>query len=482
MCVFCNNEGFSAEQQAQVHAPQAAGSTTVSTFNVSFGGTAQNNMLALVAGSKWDSTNISYSFPDATSDYTNAPGSYGSGELTNGFSALNAAQQTAARAAFAMISSYTGITFTEETVNEGNADILMAHSNTPSTAWAYYPGSGVGGDAFFNGSGGNYTNPVQGTYAWHTFLHELGHTLGLKHGHDSSGNGALASDVDQMPYSVMTYKSYEGSAGANYTNEYYGYAQSYMAYDIAALQAIYGVNWSTNSGDTTYTWSETTGEMFINGVGQGAPGSNRILQTIWDGGGTDTIDLSNYNSGMTVDLAPGGYLSFSSAQTAQLGAGIYADGNVYLAFAPDGKKAAYIDNLIAGTGQDTINGNNWKNVIDGKGGKDLIYGHGGEDIIFGSGGSDTIYGGAGDDWISGGIGRDFLKGNGGADTFFFDERSNKDVIKDFELFVDHIEVPDNAQATLIVSNTGHLTVEYNGAWMILRGFDAGDATLGDLLA
>jgi serralysin len=45
-------------------------------------------------------------------------------------------------------------------------------------------------------------------------------------------------------------------------------------YDIAALQDIYGANYSTNAGDSVYKWSPTTGEMFINGVGQGAPAGN----------------------------------------------------------------------------------------------------------------------------------------------------------------------------------------------------------------
>ena len=42
-----------------------------------------------------------------------------------------------------------------------------------------------------------------------------------------------------------------------------------MTYDIAAAQHMYGANFSTNSGNTTYSWSPTTGEMLINGLGQG---------------------------------------------------------------------------------------------------------------------------------------------------------------------------------------------------------------------
>ncbi len=35
-----------------------------------------------------------------------------------------------------------------------------------------------------------------------------------------------------------------------------------MIDDIAALQYMYGANYTTYSGDTTYTWSPTTGEEF----------------------------------------------------------------------------------------------------------------------------------------------------------------------------------------------------------------------------
>ena len=440
-------------------------------------------MLALIGGTRWVDPAITYSFPDQTLDYTGAPSRYGSGELTSGFAQLNGEQQDAVERAAGLIMQYSQLTLTEVTGAQGAADVRIAVSNTPTTAWAYYPSSsGTGGDAWFNGASGYYTNPKIGTYGNHTFMHELGHSLGLKHGHDNSGYGALDAAHDQMAYSVMTYKSHTGSNGGSYSNEYYGYAQTYMAFDIAGLQALYGVNWDTNSGASTYEFSSTTGEMSINGVGQGRAGSNRIFLTIWDGGGEDTIDLGNFANDVTGDMAPGGYLSFSSIQKAQLGAGIYADGNVYFALAPNGKKQAMIENLITGDGVDTIHGNKADNVINTGGKNDVIYGMGGADTLLGGGGRDKIIGGPGDDIIDGGIGRDWLKGAKGADVFILNDRSSKDVIMDFEVGVDLIDVPDNNLATLTLSNTGHLTVEYDGAMMILRHVDSGDATLGDLLA
>ena len=78
----------------------------------------------------------------------------------------------------------------------------------------------------------------------------------------------------------------------------YGYPQTLMMYDIPALQKMYGANYTTNSGDTVYTWNPLNGRNSINGVGQGLPGGNRIFMTIWDGGGHDTYDFSNYTTNL----------------------------------------------------------------------------------------------------------------------------------------------------------------------------------------
>ena len=485
MCEICRALGLAPNEHEHPIGDlgNEAGSSGITGFQTQFKDHHQANMLALIGSSKWSETSLTYSFPDATLDYTGAPSSYGSGELTAGFAQLAANQQEAANRAFDMISAYTGMTFAEVTGPQGTADIRLATSNVPTTAWAYYPSSNsVGGDAWFNGANGYYGNPKIGTYGFHTFMHELGHSIGLKHGHDNSGYGSLDAAHDQMAFSVMTYKSHTGSTGASYSNEYYGYAQTYMAYDIAAFQALYGVDWDTEAGDSTYTFSQTTGEMSINGVGQGAAGSNRIFRTIWDGNGNDTIDLSNYGNDVTGDMAPGQYLDFSAIQTAQLAAGVYADGNVYFALAPNGKKQAMIENIITGSGEDSIRGNKADNTIDLGGKHDEAFGMGGDDVLLGGGGRDRLIGGPGDDRLDGGIGRDWLKGAKGADVFVLNETSSKDIVLDFELGVDLIDVPDNGLASLGVSNTGHLTVEYADAMLILRHLDPGDALLVDLLA
>src|SRR5204863_3079446 len=114
-----------------------------------------------------------------------------------------------------------------------------------------------------------------------------------------------------------------------YTNEQFGFPQSYMMNDILALQKMYGADFGLNSTDTTYTWDTSTGQMSINGVGQGTPGANRVFLTIWDGNGNDTYDMSNYSTGVSINLQPGLWSTTSSVQKAYLGDGHYAQGNVY---------------------------------------------------------------------------------------------------------------------------------------------------------
>src|SRR4029450_4374896 len=97
-----------------------------------------------------------------------------------------------------------------------------------------------------------------------------------------------------------------------------------MISDIAALQRLYGADFSYNSGNSTYTWSPSTGAFFINGVLQWTPGANRAFMTPWDGGGTDPYDLSNYGTITTIDLRPGEWSETSLLQLANLG-----DGNMH---------------------------------------------------------------------------------------------------------------------------------------------------------
>jgi serralysin len=349
---------------------------------------------ALLGQYKWASGSITYSFPTSSADY-GTPYNFNE-PLT--FAALNSAQRDAARAAFANYSSVANVTFTELTgVNAANATLRLGMTDVTDTAWAYFPHTvAEGGDAWFNKT--DYNSPFKGNYAYATFLHEIGHSLGLEHPHE---NG-MPIERDSMEYTVMSYRSYVGaSTTTGYTNEQWGFAQSLMMQDIAAVQHMYGANFNTNNGNTTYSWSSSTGEMFVNGVGQGAAGGNRIFQTVWDGGGSDTYDFSNYSTNLTINLQPGAWTTTSTAQLAKLyytGSQI-AEGNIANALQYNGDVRSLIENAVGGSGNDTIIGNSADNRLYGNSGDDFLYGMDGNDRFVLEAGSDYMDGGAGIDYV-----------------------------------------------------------------------------------
>lgn len=413
------------------------------------------NIDGLLARARWSSEFLTYSFPINGSSYGKP---YGWGEVEDGFEALNSSQTAAVRAGFRMIAAVTNLNFAE--VEETPADqaiLRFAMSDVPSSAWTYSPDvNEESGDTWFRNAGGWYETPVPGNYAFYTALHEMVHGIGLKHGHESAGFGAMLPDRDSMEYSITTYRSYVGASAAHVENEAVGYAQTLMIYDIAALQHLYGANYSERSGNTIYRWSPTTGETFIDGVGQGSPAGNRVFMTVWDGGGNDCYDLSNYETSVQVDLRPGTWSKTSDGQLAYLGGGQYARGSIANALLHEGDARSLIENAVGGSGADQITGNEAANSLSG------IHG---ADRLFGLDGNDVLNGGAGNDRLAGGAGRD---------KFVFDSRpskaSNRDSISDF-VVVDDTIVLENAAFTK-VGKAGKLS---SGAfWTGTAAHDASD--------
>ncbi|HEX8258316.1 MAG TPA: M10 family metallopeptidase [Allosphingosinicella sp.] len=348
---------------------------------------------AVLNGRQWEGLDLRYSFPVTAAEHS-------SGEFEN-YEALSAVQRAVVRGGLSAISGFTDLSFAEAAPGERRSAHLR-YGMTDSTPVASAIGPGLGADSggsIYHNSSGRFDNPVLGSHAFATFLHETGHALGLKHGHQPP---AMSAEHDSTEFSIMTYRAYVG-ATPGLRQEEYGYAQSFMMYDIAALQEVYGADFETRAGATSYRWSATTGRMFVDDVGQMIPGANRVFLTVWDGGGRDTYDLSNYRNSVAIDLRPGEWTITSEAQLAKIGAydgEIFARGNVANALLYRGDTRSLIENAVGGTKGDTIVGNQAANRLDG---------------------------GAGDDRIDGGEGRDVLIGGAGRDVFLVDHALDRAV-------------------------------------------------------
>lgn len=359
------------------------------------------NVQALLMNYRWTTTYhgdtpataLKYAFPQNKVDYTVVAG-YPDEDIA-GFIKATQYQEAAARAGFALVQSYTQLKLTEDKTSglatdvtfrvAGIPDDKISHAWFPSNNGAYNRSdSRAAGDIFLAKNGKLTTLDFYGTDAFNTIIHEMGHALGLKHGHDDSFNGALAANVNDNEFSVMTYASYLGSNTSRVTEAINGSApQSYMMYDIAALQVLYGANYSRENTEAVYRW-DANGQEYINGQkaeNTGVSITNKIFTTVWTQGAIATYDFRAFNEDATYDLRPGHWSTFSKSQLAdlndQVAAGTpqyLAQGNVYNALLYNNNVRSAVSNVIGGGGNDNITGNQIDNTITGGAGNDRING------------------------------------------------------------------------------------------------------------
>jgi len=338
----------------------------------------------LITGQKWSGDVITYAFPTAST------GMYGATERT-GFTALNASQQAVATLALQTWDDLIAPDFQKTTATTSNIEIGFTTQGI-GYAHAYLP---TVGSVWFSGAQASLTAPQIGQHGFLTYVHELGHAMGLDHMGEYNGSGAWtpSSYQDSTVYSIMSYfgpswgSSASAGAGLVAWADWVGadgklYApQTPMINDIMAIQAIYGVETTTRTGDTTYGFNcnitGTAAQLY-----NFAANKNPIM-ALFDSGGNDTLDLSGWSTPSTISLVAGSFSSCNSMTN-----------NISIAY------TCNIENAIGGAGADQIVGNDLNNLLDGGAGNDTLNGGKGDDILIAGAGNDTLHGGDGNDQVN----------------------------------------------------------------------------------
>ena len=411
-------------------------------------------------------------------------------------------EQTQIAAALDVIEHYIDVSFVE-TQNNISADMTFfaaqvngilsrgVFQEVGELGFAFLPSGGsrdgnivLNVDGFGWDPGPGFGNTYDGGleqfgFGFQTILHEVGHALGLDHPFESGAlstlfpgltdadNDGVADDpftdsgsfeLNQSAYTVMSYVNGWtghpfGTANTFLIDQFVGlpgrpggHIGTPMAIDIGALQTVYGANQNAAAGDTVYvlpdTQAQTTG-----------------YQAIWDTSGTDRIEYTG-NRNVVIDLRPatlavedggGGFVSYVNEALLNdpvVGGFTIAHG-------------AEIEGAVSGGGSDTLTGNELSNTLDAGAGIDLLIG------------------GAGDDTMTGGA---------GADTFFIADGSGDDVITDFSIGQDIIDVEALfiAFERLIISDAaGGTRIDYNNGVsvgsLLLQGVTASSLSSTDFV-
>ena len=393
----------------------------------------------------------------------------GSGLGAGGFRPFSAAERQVVRDILAATSALSGLSFTEVTeVGSAVGQIRLGVSAQASTkGQASMPDGGS-----TNSSAGDIWMDVEsmlaltpGSEGYAALLHELGHALGLRHPRNVDAGDAWAqqwrADDDKTSYSVMS-----ESASADGL-----FRADWGPLDVAALQYLYGSK-GVNTGDTIYS---------VGGA------DAQAQRTLLDSAGTDTLDASASQAGVSIDLTPAHLSSVGLTQQ-----GLAPVENLALAL------GTQIENALGSVHDDVLLGNALANRLDGRAGNDWIDGGAGSDTALFAGPRANYL-------VSTGFGKVFVAardGSSGFDTLLNIERlgfadadialSPSALAADLTLAIDQgsavqgalPDPSDQARSTVSYSKSGDpahgsLTLDASGSYVYTPNpYFVGDDTFG----
>lgn len=316
--------------------------------------------------------------------------------ITVNITALTADGQFLAREALKIWSDVTGLVFTEVT---GSAQITFDDDEEGAFAGP----DGVSGGFITSASinVGTAWLDTYGTtldsYSFQTYLHEIGHALGLGHAGPYDGSADYGVDNiflnDSWQATVMSYFSQNENTEINAST---AFVVGLQVADIIAAQDMYGGSTTTRAGATTYGYNSNAGNPIYDATNGF---TNATTFTIFDAGGIDTMDYSGSSATQRIDLRE---QAFSNV--------LGLTGNVGIA------AGTVIENAIGGSGNDTLIGNAANNRLTGNAGNDRFFASGGNDVFVGGAGNDTAY-------FSGSASDYTLTTNGSGNTVVTDNRA-----------------------------------------------------------
>ena len=304
------------------------------------------------------------------------------------------------RNAIDAIQSICGIQFVNSLKKQKSQNEISIYSfddSLGSLGFSFTPGSDNQGaiaiaSNFYKNQRREYTSSITpGSYSWITFIHELGHSIGLKHPHElgKQGQGRFPGlrpksnafkdsgkfGQNAQPFTVMSYVDQSAQNGLVASEELdYGFLKTLGALDIATLQHIYGLNHNTATGNDVYFLPTKNKE-----------GTGWI--SIWDAGGWDCIDGSKAKDRAVIDLR-----NATLALDAHAGGFTSKVKDVYGGFTIahdwDGQNLGsseglcVIEEAIGGSAADILIGNSAANRLTGGPGADrLTGGLGGDEFV-----------------------------------------------------------------------------------------------------